>query len=883
MFFKRRSISAAILAGTALLSTTTAVAQEINEGTIEEIQVTGSYIKSTPGDAALPVQVLNRDYIDGIGAISVADVIGKLAISSGAENQTDSFTQGSTQGTANVNLRGLGLSSTLVLINGRRQTISGALANDGSVFVDTSSIPITALERVEVLKEGAASTYGSDAIAGVVNFILRKDFDGFELSTNLSSVDRGDQEDQSVGFIWGGGNDTTRFTVAGNIIDRTSLGASDRPELVDNARSSLGASFVAMPHLAGMASVTLDSGPYAGTYGPGQRFAIDGCAGLEGGSVVPTPAGPMCFFQYGTRFNLVAAEERTQLYANMTHEMANGVEMTAELGYASNKVTENPQSPSYPDLTFPLISGDHPSNDLGVPLVWLGRPLAFDYPSPNAPRQNDTLRASLSFKGELSNSWAWDAALTRSSNEYSARQPDTKSSRLRAGLAGVGGPTNNEYYDPFVSSNNSAALIADMSYLTDTQRTTDLTVADAVVSGELMTLASGATVDFAAGIQVRREGYKTETDDLYEIKFDANGNPIPIDLIFLGGVSEIDISRTGVSAFAEAKTALSDNVELTAALRYEDLDSGSSVDPKLALRWQLSDQWALRASASTAFREPSLSQINAQVVNLEGIQDFNADGSANGGVAFVRVTSSGSEDLQAEESDNFNVGLIFQPSDDLDFKLDYWVVDYTNLITVENAQGKVAADINGADVIRSDTGTLAGVLVDYFNSSSVDVSGIDLEVNWALNENWNMGLNIAHFLEYDITLPTGDVVDAVGYLNNNNFARSMPATKANLNVAWTNGAQNASLNVHHITDYQHSQTVPATESQSIDSYTTVDGQYGITMAAGADDGELMLSVGVKNMFDEKPPRVYDSANYSFDSKQHSPLGRVYYVKANYSF
>ena len=195
----------------------------------------------------------------------------------------------------------------------------------------------------------------------------------------------------------------------------------------------------------------------------------------------------------------------------------------------------------------------------------------------------------------------------------------------------------------------------------------------------------------------------------------------------------------------------------------------------------------------------------------------------------------------------------------------------------------MAADINGADVIRSDTGTLAGVLVDYFNSSSVDVSGIDLEVNWALNENWNMGLNIAHFLEYDITLPTGDVVDAVGYLNNNNFARSMPATKANLNVAWTNGAQNASLNVHHITDYQHSQTVPATESQSIDSYTTVDGQYGITMAAGADDGELMLSVGVKNMFDEKPPRVYDSANYSFDSKQHSPLGRVYYVKANYSF
>ena len=127
---------------------------------IEEVVITGSYLKSNPGDEALPVQVLERDYIDGIGANSLSDVISKLSISSGAENQADSFTQGSTQGTANVNLRGLGLSSTLVLINGRRQTISGALANDGSVFVDTSSIPIEALQRVEVLKEGATSTYG---------------------------------------------------------------------------------------------------------------------------------------------------------------------------------------------------------------------------------------------------------------------------------------------------------------------------------------------------------------------------------------------------------------------------------------------------------------------------------------------------------------------------------------------------------------------------------------------------------------------------------------------------------------------------------------------------------------------------------------------------
>jgi hypothetical protein len=216
MTFKHSYLSVAILAGTAILTANTALAED--NATIEEVQVTGSYIKGTPGDSALPVQILDRSYIDSIGAVSVSDVIAKLAISSGTENQADSFTAGSTQGTANVNLRGLGLSSTLVLINGRRQTISGGLANDGSVFVDTSSIPVNALERVEVLKEGAASTYGSDAIAGVVNFILRKDFEGFELTTNISSVDRGDQEDKSIGFLWGGGNDTTRNSITGGLL-----------------------------------------------------------------------------------------------------------------------------------------------------------------------------------------------------------------------------------------------------------------------------------------------------------------------------------------------------------------------------------------------------------------------------------------------------------------------------------------------------------------------------------------------------------------------------------------------------------------------------------------------------------------------------------------
>ena len=160
----------------------------IGESIIEEVTTTGSYLNSQTDESNQTLTVVDGDFIDKINAQNVSDIVKHITFSSGAENQTDAFTQGSTQGTSNINLRGLGLSSTLVLIDGKRQTISGALANDGSVFVDTSTIPIIALERIEILREGASSIYGSDAVAGVVNFILKDDYDGFEFNVNLEGT-----------------------------------------------------------------------------------------------------------------------------------------------------------------------------------------------------------------------------------------------------------------------------------------------------------------------------------------------------------------------------------------------------------------------------------------------------------------------------------------------------------------------------------------------------------------------------------------------------------------------------------------------------------------------------------------------------------------------
>jgi len=849
-----------------------------NSEEIEEVLVTGSYIRSTPGDEPVPVQVMNRDDLDAIGATTVSDIISKLAISSGSENQADSFTQGSTQGTSNVNLRGLGLSSTLVLINGRRQTISGALTNDGSVFVDTATIPANALERVEILKEGAASTYGSDAIAGVVNFILRKDFEGLEINTGFQSTASDGQKDTDVGFLWGTSlGENTHFMVSGNFLDRTPLSSADRPDLTKNAISSLGTTFLPV------AGVTVASGDYAGTYAAFENVPQAGCTSNEGGVLIPQASGSRCGFHYGPRFNMVNSEHRRQLYTNISHEFGDGTQLLAELGWSNNNVEDNPQSPSYPYLSFPVIGSSHPSNPFGVPVVWLGRPLGAGYESPTSARENDTFRASFSANGSLDNGLNWDVALTYSQNEYTQYQPDTLQSRLNAALAGTGGTSGTEYFDPFVPSNNSQSLIDWMSYMTETKRTTDLLVLDGVVSGDLFDMPGG-TAAFAAGIQIREEGFKVETDDVYEIKFDSSGNPIPVDLIFLGGVSEVNTDRRAYAIFAESKFPIADSFEITAALRYEKLDNENTIDPKIAMRWEVADFLVLRASASTAFREPSLSQLNATAVSLQGIQDFNADGSAKGGVAFIRVASQGAEDLVPEESTNYNIGAIIRPTEDLEFKLDYWQVDYTDLVTQQSAQGLIQADINGPNIVRTSGGTLIGVNTKYFNSSSVEVDGIDIEAHWDITDSWFVKANISHFLNYDLALADGSTVEAAGYFNHDNFARSLPETKGNAMLTWSGETQNASLILNWVSSYETTRAVPAGESQNIDSYLTVDAQYSHQLPLSfGDDSTATLTFGIKNMFDEEPPQVYDAANLSYDPKQASPLGRIWYAKAKFRF
>ena len=852
------------------------VSQEGADTKIEEVLVTGSYLKSSAKDGASPIVIVDRENIDQMGAMTISDITRNMTANSGAENVPDSFTSGSTQGTSNVNLRGLGLGSTLVLVNGRRNTLAAAVANDGSSFVDTSMIPAIAVERVEVLKEGAAAVYGSDAIAGVVNYITRSDFEGTEIGVSHQSTTSDSQTDTQLSFLHGWADDKTNIVVAAQYMDRSNLSGADRPTLIENANSGLGNSFL----LFGPSVV--ESGPYAGTYTPFENVADSGCI-ENGGILIPQASGQRCGFKYGPRFNIVNEEKRTHFFGSLQHDLGDGMEMNAEVMWANVEVLDNPQSPSYPALSYlspsRAILPGQAGNPFGVPVLWLGRPLGSAFDSPLAPRDNTHFRAAFELDGDFGD-YHFNTALTHSNYDGYGVQPDTSTSRFTAAIAGTGGPNGNESFNLFDPLANSQALIDHISVQQETATDTALTVFDFVVDGEI------GGFDFASGVQVRDESLEVNRNDISRVEFDAEGNLTkPADLLFLGGGVNVDEARTAWAVFAEFQRSITDSLDIGFAGRYENLDSGSTFDPKISMRFEATDNLILRASASTSYREASLAQLYASQVSLQGIQDFNADGTAKGGTAFIRVAQNANANLKAEEADNINLGAVWTATDNLQVTLDYWAVDYTDLITIESAQGKVVADPSQSDIKRTEGGTLFGITTNYFNAASINADGIDIEVAYDFPESslGDLGLTVdlSHYLSYEIPI-NGQATDVVGLFNHDNFARSLPDTKANASLRWETGAHQASVTARYISAYETTRAAPpAGYSSNIDSHLTWDAQYNYQLTMSSVDTQITM--GVLNLTDEEPPLVWDSANFSYDSRQHDARGRMAYVRLKFAF
>ena len=847
--------------------------------TVEEVVVTGSYIKGSATDGASPVEIISRETIDALSASTVADITANLAINNGSENQVDPFTVGGGQGSSNVNLRGLGLTSTLVLLDGKRHTTAGIPANDGAVYVNTNIIPVNAIERVEVLKEGAASVYGSDAVAGVVNYIFRRNFDGLEIDVSTQETDLGGSTDDKVSLIYGKSSENGNFVFAVSTLDRSPLyGSAFDPSLVPLGISGFGTSFLAL------GSGTVESGDYAGTYSFFENIPDPNCLANKG-IVFPQASGARCGFFYGDRFNVVNDEDHINTYTSFQTELNNGMNFEIDYLTSSIDVNDNFQSPSYPALSFATPANAVLPGRGGSPfpfaVMFIGRALGSAFDSPPAPRSLESERLSLGLTGTLNNGFDFSIDYTVSSEENFGAQPDTSTKRFGNAINGIGGAPGT--WNLFDSTSNSQELIDYISTAQETTYDVGLSVLDIVFTGEVN------DVEIATGLQFRKEEYEVSRNDDSIATFDAQGNLLAFaDLIFLAGGIESSADRSAYAVFVEAAKDVSDKLELRGALRAENLETDSTINPKISMRFQANDNLVLRGSVSTAFREASLSQLNNSQVSLQGIQDFDEAGNPVGAASFIRIAQAANPNLIPEESTNYNFGAIWTPNGQLSIKFDYWSVDYEDVITIESAQGKVIADPNGPSMLRLVDGTLIGVTTNYKNAADVNTDGYDIEASYLIDSRLGqieLGMNRAHMLSYDIPATGGGMKSVLGLFNHDNFARSLPETKTVLSASIINGAHSMAAFYRMISDYETTNTPNATAvslglGQKIDEFNVLDLKYSYNYEM--EDSSLRLSLGVKNALDEEVPMFYDTANFSYDTRQHDPRGRTVYIGLKYS-
>ena len=836
----------------------------------EEITVIGSYIDKESDSN--PVEVIDAAKYRNLNITNIGEISKYLNISAGSHFQTNTL-GGVDQGMSAVTLRGLDHASTLVLLNTKRQTIAGTPSHEGEGYIDVNIIPEIALERIEILKEGATSLYGSDAVAGVVNFVTHKEFEGIKLSLGNQKTTHYDQTDKTVGLIYGKKFENAHLVVAANVLNRSSLSSSEIPRIAEMGLSTLGNTFRVSEQ------DTVTSGKYAGNYSAGQWVADPDCE-TNGGVL----AGPFCKFLYGTRFNIVNDENHKKIYLNLNKI---GDRFTYNLTAISShvEVNDNPQSPSYPALSFMsrYIDPGHGGSPFNVPVTWFGRPLGSAFPSPYSPKDIKQYHVSNALFFDLNEFTHAEISITQSEHENFHNRPDTIDSRFEAAVLGNGGPNGDLSWNLFNPLENDPQLIEYLKGSEQSFKTGKLTNVDGIIK----TLIRGTDVVF--GFQWSDESLKIDYNDLGRAEFDNSGKLIKAaDLLFLGGGKNVSSDRTKKAFFTEIKRTFSDNFDLKISGRYEKIGSFSSFDPKISLRFSPLNNLTFRGSVGTSFSTPSMAQLNSSDIQLGGVRDVQ-NGIEQANTLFVRIVQVGNPDLDPATSTNANFGLIWDLSENLNFAMDYWTIDYKDRLELEDAQTKLFSSPNGPNVTRNQFGTLIAVNTTFFNEKRTEVKGIDLSLSY-FKETEKIGsfdLSIKATNLFDFLTPDGEVmVNRVGRFNYAAHTHSLPRLKLNAFLDWTYGNTRYSLIGRYVDGYKNLRVIP--EASLANGYTNKVGSFLVFDIAAVrliefKDQQLTLGISLINAFDESAPLLYNAPDFSFDTRLHDPRGRLLNFSLNYEF
>ena len=344
---------AAAFAGSAMVH-----GQEKSGASIDEILVTGSNIQRSGFEAISPVQVMKRDEMLAEGAKTITDFAINLPVNVGSEFQTES---GTLIGTAQFNLRGLGLGSTLTLINGRRGGISAVADGGGNQFFDINQLPMSMIERVDFLTDGASAVYGSQAVAGVANIVTRTNFEGFELTLDTQSSGGPGIDQHQIGFAFGSSGDSaTKVNVYGGYTTRNRADRSDFDFI--NERVLGNGDPTASKTLSAFGSPgTYRAVNELGTAGTGSNYPDPDCEAAGG-----ILKAPFCRFSFADQVSVIPEESRIQLFSEATHEFNNNVTAFVETSYSSNKISRTLGPYLFKHGTLAagrmFIPGDHPFN-----------------------------------------------------------------------------------------------------------------------------------------------------------------------------------------------------------------------------------------------------------------------------------------------------------------------------------------------------------------------------------------------------------------------------------------------------------------------------------------------------------------------------------------
>jgi iron complex outermembrane receptor protein len=858
---------------------------EADVARLERVVVTGTHIPQTDIEGALPVQVIRREEIERSGVTTVEQLLERVPANFNPVKAASTIGNGTSPGLSSANLRGLGGGSTLVLLNGRR------LANyafDGE-SVDLNSIPLAAIDRVEVLKDGASAIYGTDAIAGVINFILRRDYAGAEISADIAATQHGGGNGGYVNAAFGTG-DTVRDGY--NIFAALSYQKDQALKAIDRAFARTGY----RPELGinNLSAITFPANiiDFVGDSALNPTFA-NGCAPPSSLPIDdPDPFfAEACGYDAATAIDLLPAVERASAMLRGTWRADASVDVFAEALLGRNRFdTQIAPFGTRAFTSFGLVA--YPAGGPYYPSAFaaaneLKGELPFSFRATElGPRFNSTTtdmqRYMLGAQGQAAG-WDYDFAAVYSANSqqvaYSGSYVYLSKfvAALNTGLINPWGPS-----DP-----DGNALLASTAYSGTPQTAHGSTsLVNAFASREIGRLAAGPLA-LALGAEARHEHLSYDWDPAVL----TGDSPIDVAQQSASG------SRNVLALFAELSVPIAAGLDAQLAARFDDYsDFGSTTNPKVALRWQPLRELLLRGSWGTGFRAPPLYALYAPTSDaglMTGVVDpirCPETDSQQDCSGTVQLYGGGNPGLQAETSTQWNLGLVLEPAPGLSIGVDYWNIVQDGIIAPLAPEDALRyPDEFGDRILRGpadpETPGLPGPIVaidgSQINHGTTKTSGIDVLLNWAAPaQAWGqlrVGLQGTYVRQWETQI---DGVNYVSMLGGAVYGAPVPRWRSTLTFDWTRGPWGATLSQVYSGGYVETRSAKDGRLWQVGAAASWDLQ---ARYAGFDGWQI--AAGIRNLFDAEPPPSDHGQSFQtgYNPQAASPLGRVFYLRAGYSF